>query len=116
MSGDASEVAVRHPCLAIFVVIAAGSLLVGCDLKAPRLPGGLADRCADILKAAMPSAEFDIGKRTSESPSIDKIIAHVEGTRADLPEASRLPPDLAVECEFTNNVLTAFRWTKGGPK
>ena len=99
----------------IVTSIAAGGLLVGCGLNVPRI-GGLADRCADITGAAMPSAEIDIEKRTSESTGLSKIVARVEGTRTDLPADSPLPHDLAAECEFDSTTLTAFRWTKGGPR
>ena len=110
---DAEKAALRQR-VAIFVLIAAGGLLVGCGIKVPRT-GGLADRCADITQAAMPFAEIDIEKRAAESTSITKVIARVEGTRTDLPEGSP-PHDLATECEFDNNILSAFRWTKGGPQ
>jgi hypothetical protein len=110
---DDVEKATLYQRAAIFVlIIAAGGLLVGCGLKAPRIGGGLADRCADIMQAAMPFAEIDIEKRASESNSISKVIARVEGTRTDLPEGSP-PHDLAAECEFDNNILSAFRSTKG---
>ncbi|HEX6441892.1 MAG TPA: hypothetical protein VF007_06870 [Stellaceae bacterium] len=112
---DAERGAIRLRA-AIFVLIIAGGSLAGCGFTAPRLSGGLADRCADIMQAAMPFAEIDIDKRTSHSPGIDTVIAQVEGTRTDMPEGSPLPRDLAAECEFTSNVLTAFRWTKGGPQ
>ena len=109
-----AERAASYSFLLILAPIATASFLVGCDLKVPG--GGLADRCADIMKVAIPSADIDIDKRTSKSPSIDTIIAQVTGTRTDMPEGSPLPRDLAVECEFTNGVLTAFRWTQGGPR
>jgi hypothetical protein len=99
----------------IVVLIITGGSLTGCDFKVPRLPGGLANRCADLMQAAMPFAEIDIGERTSTVTSITKVTARVEGTRTDLPEGSP-PHDLATECEFDNNVLTGFRWTKGGPQ
>jgi hypothetical protein len=52
---DDVEKATLYQRAAIFVlIIAAGGLLVGCGLKAPRIGGGLADRCADIVQAAMP--------------------------------------------------------------
>jgi hypothetical protein len=112
---DGAERETMHLWAVIFALIVAGGSLSGCAFKAPGLPGGLADRCADIMQAAMPSADIDIDKRTSQSPGLNTIIAHVEGRRTDLPEG--LPPhDLAAECEFDSNILTAFRWTKGGPE
>ena len=112
---DDAEKAALCKWAAIFVLTAAGGLLICCGLKVPGT-GGLADRCADITEAAMPSAEIDIEKRTSESTGLSKIVARVEGTRTDLPADSPLPHDLAAECEFDSTTLTAFRWTKGGPR
>lgn len=111
---DGAEKAALRQLAAIFVLIAAGGLLIGCGLKVPGT-GGLADRCADITQAAMPFAEIDFEKRAAQSTSISMVIARVEGTRTDLPEGSPLH-DLTTECEFDNNILSAFRWTKGGPQ
>jgi hypothetical protein len=79
------------------------------------LPTGVADRCAALVEAAMPSADLDIRKRTAQADtdSLTKVIARVEGTRTNLPET--LPREVAAECEFNGNTLTAFRWVKGGP-
>lgn len=98
----------------IAVAVALALALSGCGLSVPRSVS-LADRCADIMQRAMPAADIDIDKRASQSAGIDKIIARVEGTRADVPKGSAAPRDLAAECEFDNGVLDAFRWTKGGP-
>jgi hypothetical protein len=102
------------------LVIAVASLLpaVGCGLadkivdKVPHSVS-LADRCADVMRQAIPGADIRIAERTSEGVGIDKIIAHVAGVRKD----AGLPRDLAAECEFNGGgVLNAFRWTKGGPQ
>ena len=77
------------------------------------LSTGLADRCAALAKAAMPSADLDIPNRTAQADSLTKVIARVEGTRTNLPET--LPREVAAECEFNGDTLTAFRWVKGGP-
>ena len=105
---------------AIAILLAVGPL-AGCDWS-QRLEGriapdtvSLADRCASIMQAAMRFATIDIGDRTSEAKGVRTIVARVEGTRTDLPKDSPGDRDLAVECTFENNVLTAFRWTKGGP-
>jgi len=108
--------------VAIFVLVAAG-LLAGCSQqKLTQLGGrvapdtlGLGDRCAEIMQKAMPFAEIEIGDRTSTSSDIRTIVAKAAGTRTDLPQGSPADRDLAVECTFTDSVLTGFRWTKGGP-
>jgi hypothetical protein len=109
-----------RPLAAIAVMIAAASLAGGCDwtrgVAAKVNPDSvsLADRCADIMRRAMPFAEIEIGQRTSENAGIRTMIARVDGTRT-LPKDAPGERDLAAECQFEDNVLIAFRWTKGGP-
>lgn len=83
---------------------------VGCGL-APDV--GLAERCADIMRRAYPSAKIDITKRGASATSLTTIIAAVEGVRTDLPPDSPSARNLAVECRFDENILTGFRWTVG---
>jgi hypothetical protein len=83
---------------------------VGCGLV-PDL--GLAERCADIMRRAYPSATIDITKREASATSLTTIIASVEGMRTDLPSDSPLARNLAAECRFDENILTGFRWTAG---
>ena len=75
--------------------------------------GGMADRCADLMKSAYPGADIDITKRTAAATSLTAIVAHVEGERTNLPPNTTLARHPAVECKFDNNVLTGFRWTAG---
>jgi hypothetical protein len=107
---------------AIIFFLSAAGLLGGCSQQATQFGGrvapdtlGLGDRCAEFMQKAMPFAEIDIGDRSSTSPDIRTIIAKAQGTRTDLPQGSPVDRDLAVECTFTDSVLTGFRWTKGGP-
>ena len=74
---------------------------------------GLAERCADIMRRAYPSAAIDITKSEATATSLTTIIAKAEGVRADVPPGAPVPHDLAVECRFDQNVLTGFRWTAG---
>ena len=74
---------------------------------------GVAERCADIMRRAYPSAAIDITKSEATATSLTTIIAKAEGVRADVPPGAPVPHDLAVECRFDQNVLTAFRWTAG---
>jgi hypothetical protein len=102
-------------------ILAVAGLLTGCGwsqrIEKEVAPDtvSLADRCADIMKRAMPFAEIDVGDKTSQSMDVRTIVAHVQGSRTDMPDSSQVERDLAVECTFVDNVLTAFRWTKGGP-
>jgi hypothetical protein len=75
----------------------------------------LADRCGAIMQAAMPFAQLELGDRTSRSPDVRTIVTQVAAARIDLPKDATTGRDLMAECTFENNVMTAFRWTKGGP-
>jgi hypothetical protein len=101
---------------AALALAAISALLIGCGLGQRLVEarsGGLADRCADFMTDAFPSADIRITKREAANAGIDTIVAHVEGTRKDVPQDVPLARDLAVECRFTDNVLTGFRWTAG---
>ncbi|MBV9824698.1 MAG: hypothetical protein JO001_03305 [Alphaproteobacteria bacterium] len=74
------------------------------------------DRCAEVMRLAMPSATFETGNERSRSVGIDSITATVEAVRTDLPAGATVAPEVAVECRFDDGVLDGFRWTKGGPK
>jgi hypothetical protein len=106
--------------LSAVIAITVASLLAGCNwqrVAADVAPDtvSLADRCAAIMKRAMPFAEIDIGDRTAKTTDVRVIVTEVTGTRKDMSNNAAMDRDLAVECTFTDNVLTAFRWTKGGP-
>ncbi len=77
------------------------------------VPGGLSDRCADIMQRAYPNADIDITKREAAATGINTIIANVSGVRKDMPPDGPLPRDLAVECRFDGNILTGFKWIAG---
>ena len=74
---------------------------------------GLAGRCADIMQRAFPSADIQIGKSEASATGLTTIVARVEGVRGDMPPDGPLTRELAVECQFDNNILTGFRWTAG---
>jgi hypothetical protein len=74
---------------------------------------GLAERCAEIMRRAYPSAAIDITKSEAEATSLTTIVAKAEGVRTDVPPGAPVPHDLAVECRFDENILTGFRWTAG---
>ena len=74
---------------------------------------GLAERCADLMQRAFPSANIEIGKNEVSATGLTTIIARVEGVRSDMPPEGPLTRNLAVECQFDSNILTAFRWTTG---
>jgi hypothetical protein len=102
------------PCLgqgaALLSFAVLSSVLATCSI--PR-DVGLAARCADIMQLAFPSANIEIGKSEASATSLTTIVARVEGIRSDMPPEGPLARDLAVECQFDNNILTGFRWTAG---
>ncbi|HWD58528.1 MAG TPA: hypothetical protein VG308_09635 [Stellaceae bacterium] len=108
-----------------FTMLAAAVLagmLGGCDFSqrvekhlAPDTQS-LADRCGDIMQRAMPFAELAVGDKTSHSIDVRTIVAQVAATRTDMAKNDQVTRDLTAECTFTDNVLTGFRWTQGGPE
>ena len=95
--------------------VAAPLLAALCSLAAGCIPHavGFADRCADVMRRAYPSATIEITKSEAAATTLTTIVARVEGLRTDMPPDAPLPRDLAVECRFDENVLTSFRWTAG---
>jgi hypothetical protein len=93
-----------------FLCVALCSVVAACAV--PR-DVGVAERCADIMRRAYPSATIDITKSEATATSLTTIIAKAEGIRTDVPPAAPVPHDVAVECRFDENVLTGFRWTAG---
>ena len=75
--------------------------------------GGMAERCAAIMRAAYPDADIDITKSEAAATNLTTILAHVEGTRTNVPTGAAVARHLAVECKFEHSVLTGFRWTSG---
>jgi hypothetical protein len=76
---------------------------------------GLGDRCAALMKAAIPYADLDIGKRTSENKGISLIAAHVEAARIDHSNDPGIGRDLTADCEFDNAALVSFHLTGLNP-
>jgi hypothetical protein len=109
--------------LAVMIaLVSAVSMLNGCDwshrLGERLVPdtASMSDRCVHFMRVAMPFADIDVTDQTSTSPDLRTIVSTVTATRANLPKDSPADHDLAAECTFTDSVLTAFRWTKGGPQ
>lgn len=95
---------------AILLLGALGPLTAGCGIPHDV---GAAERCADIMRRAMPGAAIDITKSGASADSLTTITARVDAVRTDLPADAPSPRELAVECRFDENVLTQFRWTAG---
>ena len=100
----------HHPSWAATVLGLVCCLGAGCGVTRDV---GLAGRCADIMQSAFPSATIEIGESEASATGLTTIVARVEGVRSDMPPEGPLIRNLAVECQFDNNILTAFRWTAG---
>jgi hypothetical protein len=100
----------HHPGRAATLLGLVCSLGAGCGVTRDV---GLAGRCAEIMQRAFPNATIEIGKSEASATGLTTIVAHVEGIRSDMPPEGPLTRDLAVECQFDNNILMSFRWTAG---
>ena len=100
----------RHPGSVVSVLALVCCLVTGC---AATRNVGLASRCADAMQGAFPTATIEITKSEASATSLTTIVARVEATRSDIPSEGPLTRNLAVECQFDNNILTGFRWTAG---
>jgi hypothetical protein len=96
----------QAPAGLLLVMLAA--IAAGCGI--PR-DVGLAERCADFMRRAYPSAPIEITRSDASATSLTTIMARIDGVRTDIGEDAPLPRNLAVECRFDQNVLTGFRWT-----
>jgi hypothetical protein len=65
------------------------------------------------MHRAYPSAAVEVTKSDASATSLTNIVAKVEGVRTDTPSGGPAPQELAVECQFDQNILTGFRWTAG---
>src|SRR5690348_2618066 len=75
-----------------------------------KITPGLADRCAEIMEAAMPFAEMELDKRTAEGTGLRTVTAHAAGTRTNAPEGTDRA--VAADCQFEDSILTGFSWVK----
>src|ERR1700690_320981 len=104
-----------------FVGICLAATLAGCNwaqgVGSRVNPGSmsLADRCAAVMTAAIPYADIEIGKTTSQNKGVSTILAHVEGTRTDHPSGEGISRNLIADCEFSDNVLVSFHLAGLGP-
>jgi hypothetical protein len=104
------------------VVICLAASLAGCNwaqgVSGRVNPGSmsLADRCAQVMQAAIPYGDIEIGKTTSQNKGVSTILAHVEGARTDHPSAEGISRNLTADCEFNDNVLVSFHLTGLGPE
>ena len=91
--------------LAALLTIAAS--LGACDTV--RVNPGLADRCWDFVRDAIPEGGVKLTAKTA-SGEMRTVVARVEAVRGKAPGGAH---PIAAECRFEDYVLTDFRITQG---
>jgi len=88
-----------------------GLLLAGCgDVQFRDVP--ISERCADIMRAAIPNAEIEI---TSKSSAVDltvdmaTLVANAQG----IAKRKGVSNSIGMRCVFHNSILTSIQWTAG---
>ncbi len=95
--------------------------MAGCtqhQVKELRQPG-LAERCADAMRASFPGGDIEIRIDRRQANATDygglgALIVDVQGVRPKMPQTGGfLAREVAARCRFENGILTEFRWTEG---
>src|SRR5690349_14379270 len=103
---DASRFRPTRFALAALPAILAASL---CACDTVRVNPGLADRCWDFLRDAVPESGVKLTGKTATG-ELRTIVARVEAMRSKAPGGAH---PIAAECRFEDYVLTDFRITQG---
>jgi hypothetical protein len=96
------------------LLVAIGGLLslAGCGLESTSLRDeSPADRCAKVMRQAMPKAEIVITAAKAagdQTRDLNAIRATAEGT-----VKGKTPGPVAMECVFHNGILVAVTWIAG---
>ena len=108
----------RNLALAVILLLAAG--LTGCermktigfDTQGAFGSVSLIDRCADVMRRALPASGLKI---TDQKVNTDMSTATVDviGVRSGVEEGGVYARDVAAQCDFQSGILTSFRWTRG---
>lgn len=106
---------------AVLALLAAAAALAGCkstydQARRAFAESGLADRCVDVMERAFIGARIKVtGQDTVFAPEGGGriVVVRIQGVREKVPAGHFLARDVAVECRFENEVLTAFHWTTG---
>jgi hypothetical protein len=104
--------------LALAILLATG--LTGCermktigfDTQGAFGSVSLIDRCADVMRRALPASGLKI---TEQKVNVDMSTATIEvsGVRSGVEEGGIYVRDVAAQCDFQSGILTSFRWTRG---
>ena len=87
--------------------------LCACGLGSDIRVSTPADACIETMRRALPEAQFDITKQTSEAETLTRTRIDIAATRTDTPPSALISTDVAAACTFDRNTLVDFHWTKG---
>lgn len=99
--------------LHLLIAVLAMAPLGGCGLGSEVRVKTPADVCVETMRRALPEAQFDITKQTSEADTLTRTRVDIEATRTDAPPSALIMSDVAAECMFDRDTLVDFHWTKG---
>jgi hypothetical protein len=100
------------------LLVAVGGILAlaGCGLESTSLRDeSPADRCAKVMRAAMPKAEIAITAAKAagdDTRDLNAIRATAEG-RIEATAKGVTPGPVAMECVFHNGILVTVNWIAG---
>lgn len=85
---------------------------IGFDTQGALGSVSLIDRCADVMRRALPASGLKI---MDQKVNVDMSTATIEvsGVRSGVEEGGIYLRDVAAQCDFQSGILTSFRWTRG---
>lgn len=99
---------------AALLLLLQGLVLAGCgtDLAASSPTA----RCGELMQQAFPGGRIEVTKTQlvpAPTESIATMVITAEGRRRGIAPGGPPLRDVAVECRFSDGILTGFRWTRG---
>jgi hypothetical protein len=85
------------------------ALLAGCGLRQL----SLADRCANVMQEALAGSKLEITEKRAAFDFSNDLITATAVVQGSASKTSSPPRDIGMECTFSDNVLSGFRWTAG---
>src|SRR5712672_2297206 len=106
--------------LALVVLLPLATGLTGCermktigfDTQGAFGSVSLIDRCADVMRRALPASGLQIA---DQKVNVDMSTATIEvsGVRSGVEDGGIYARDVAAQCNFQSGIRTSFRWTRG---
>ena len=85
---------------------------IGFDAQGAFGSVSLIDRCADMMRRALPASGLEISDQ-KVNVDMNSSTVEISGVRSGVPEGGLYARDVAAQCEFQSGILTGFRWTRG---